>query len=266
MNKCEWCGKKKAKWRFCDKHCSNKWRYENMPEIHEKMIKNAAKVCKGHTFEEISPNKAEKRKNEISIRFSGKGNPNYGAKYTHGFGDNPRLGTLESQYGIKKAKDIKLKLSIANSGKNNPMYGKPPSIKAGKGWTGRYKGHFFRSLMELAYLKYLIDNSINFETGELSKHGIKYKVNKKDRTYYPDFYLIDEDLYIEIKNSKMLNIKEIKVKTNAAKKKFGKKFKILTENDFEQVTFDDLFLMKENKDLELTDRFNKKLEEIKSAK
>jgi endogenous inhibitor of DNA gyrase (YacG/DUF329 family) len=66
----------------------------------------------------------------------------------------------------KKLKDWKGK--IARPGKLNGMYGKPSPKGSGNGWSGYYKGIYFRSILELSYLKYLLDNNIKFESGELN--------------------------------------------------------------------------------------------------
>ncbi len=57
---------------------------------------------------------------------------------------------------------------------------------------------------ELAYANYLNDNNISF----LSHKGRIPYINENGKTssYYPDFYLIDHDLYVEIKNDYHLKL------------------------------------------------------------
>jgi hypothetical protein len=127
------------------------------------------------------------------------------------------------------------KQSLLNSGEKNSMFGKPSPQGSGNGWSGWYNGHFFRSLLELSYLVYLLKNKILFESGELNTHRVKYDVNGKLKTYCCDFYLIETKEHIEIKPKRLCNTIENKAKFNAARS-VHKNFKVLTENDFAQIT------------------------------
>lgn len=65
--------------------------------------------------------------------------------------------------------------------------------------THEYNGMKFYGKWELKYAKYLDDNKINWIQ---NKEKFCYFFNGKNRTYTPDFYLIDDDCYIEIKGYK----------------------------------------------------------------
>lgn len=145
----------------------------------------------------------------------------------------PDYIVLELEKGRKKANEInrseigRANLSNKNSGENNPMYnkkhtkeaidkmiefqktnqairgvnsnffGKPP--KHGKGnWYKCLDGSevWLRSSWEYKYAEYLDNNNIRW-LYEPKKYKINY--NNKIGTYCPDFYLIDENKYIEIK-------------------------------------------------------------------
>ena len=54
--------------------------------------------------------------------------------------------------------------------------------------------HRFRSDYELSVAKFLAENGVNFE---YEKHKISY--TPKVRSYTPDFYLPEQDIYIEAK-------------------------------------------------------------------
>tara|TARA_Y100000296_G_C5118302_1_gene228986 strand:- start:41 stop:844 length:804 start_codon:yes stop_codon:yes gene_type:complete len=62
---------------------------------------------------------------------------------------------------------------------------------------------------EFAYAKWLDSNDIAF----LAHRGrIKYIQNGVKRSYYPDFYLIDDDVYIDIKNKYHFSLNKEKFK------------------------------------------------------
>lgn len=112
----------------------------------------------------------------------------------------------EEIYGIKRAKEIRTKISKNHgtrypevrakisenhadfSGIRNPIYGKLPL----HGKKSKYKGIWMRSSWEVKYAKYL------------DKNKIKWQYEPKtfdlgDMTYTPDFYLPEQNKYIEIK-------------------------------------------------------------------
>ncbi len=159
----------------------------------------------------------------------------------------------------EKEQNRKQLISNAMKGKNNPMYGKPAPQGSGNGWSGHYKNTQFRSLLELYYLIYLIDNNIKFENGELKKHAIQYTKNGLERNYFPDFYLIDTQEIIEIKPQLLINSYQNKLKFEAAKNKFGNKHVILTENEIVKIDLHDLYNMYINKQLIFDKRYEKKL-------
>lgn len=93
-------------------------------------------------------------------------------------------------------------------GENNPNYGNGSKIKEAhkrgcyinrklpeytRGKRSRYKGYYLRSSWELEYAKYLDSKGVNWS------YEPKRFTLSDGRTYTPDFYLIDEDKYIEIK-------------------------------------------------------------------
>jgi endogenous inhibitor of DNA gyrase (YacG/DUF329 family) len=167
---------------------------------------------------------------------TGKNNPMYGKSV---------YSVWKEKYGETIANEkmelLKYKQKINSTGKNNPMYGKPAPKKTGNGWSGYYCRHYFRSLLELYYLKYLIDNNINFENGEKTEYSIKYSLDNIERTYFPDFYLIDTQEIIEIKPKKLMNLKRNKAKFKAAKNKYGNKFIILQEEDLIKIPLQKMY-------------------------
>lgn len=57
------------------------------------------------------------------------------------------------------------------------------------------KDVYVQSKWELAYATYLNENNIRWENGKI----IHYKLNGFCKKYFPDFYLIDVDEYVEVK-------------------------------------------------------------------
>jgi hypothetical protein len=135
---------------------------------------------------------------------------------------------LIEKYGEQMA--LEINKSKALPGSKNGMYGKPPLKSSGYGWSGWYNGYHFRSLLELSYIKFLIDSGIKFKSAETKEYMVEYMLEGIERTYWPDF-VVDGDI-IEIKPARLVNTKQNNAKFTAAKEKYGAKFKILTENDF----------------------------------
>ncbi len=205
----------------------------------------------------------EKRAKEIKSKLGKKGalSSNWGDKIGLGkmLGERNKLNkgkTLEEIYGIKKASKIRKKLSIATSGKNNPMYGKPSPIGSGNGWSGWFDGIYFRSLLELSYMVYLIENDIQFENGEKRKYAIEYTLNEKKHIYYSDFYLLESNELIEIKPSNLINTKVNLAKAKAARLKFN--YKIVDETQIKQLSKNQMQLFKNEGRLKFVNRWEKR--------
>jgi uncharacterized protein YjhX (UPF0386 family) len=63
-------------------------------------------------------------------------------------------------------------------------------------YRGNYQGFHYDSSWELSFIKYCIKNDIQIER---NKKGFIYWFEDKKHKYYPDFYLPEVDLFIEIK-------------------------------------------------------------------
>lgn len=110
------------------------------------------------------------------------------------------------------------------AGKNNPMYGK--IIKPS--W-GKYKNISMRSSWEIKYAEYLDKNNIKWEYESKT-------FDLGNTTYTPDFYLSEQNLYIEIKGyssnvfvNKFKLFKKLypKVKINVLREEHLKSMKVL---------------------------------------
>lgn len=121
------------------------------------------------------------------------------------------------KYGIEIATQ-KHKEAYAHfpSGKNHHSYGKSPPKSSGGGWACWYKNIHFRSFRELFYyLNIILPTNSIFEKGELKKFRIPYRLQGKDRTYAPDFF-VNNYILVEIKPKYLWGSEEIVAKKNAA--------------------------------------------------
>ena len=164
---------------------------------------------------------------------------------------------LIQNHGIDNA--LKINESKSLKGSRNGMYGKPTPQGSGNGWSGWYKGIYFRSILELSYIKYLTDNQIEFKSAETKEYEVSYSFEGSDRTYKADFVINDE--IIEIKPKRLINTKQNYFKFLAAKEKFGEKFKVLTEDNFPVIT--SIKELVESGEVKLIERYQKKYENYK---
>lgn len=162
---------------------------------------------------------------------------------------------LIEKFGEEKTKQICLSKSL--KGEQNGMYGKPSPKKSGNGWSGWFNDIYFRSLLELLYLVYLTNNNIEYKSAETKEFEVEYFYNGSKRTYKPDF-IVNEEI-IEIKPKNLINSEINKIKFESARKKFGERFKILTENDFQQIN--KISELIENGKVKLIERYQRKYNE-----
>lgn len=124
----------------------------------------------------------------------------------------------------QKMNEYKRKQSLNSAGKNNPMYGKPSPIGSGNGWSGWYKGWYFRSLLELSYMINIIERfNLKWKSAESQPYKVKYKsFDGKERTYFADF-IINDKYVVECKPKKLMKSDLVIRKAIAAKKLFQSK-------------------------------------------
>jgi len=168
-----------------------------------------------------SPNQCSARRIKDSNSKKGK-RPLWMSDWPDGVGKpSPNKGkTLEQLYGEDKAKSIILKMSQNAKRTNININEETEKVRKEKlskiakerkfgGYvkgSGRGKKQWYESKMagrvfldssyEVAYAKWLDDKEIQWK-----KNLIKFPYEWESQTkyYIPDFYLIDEDLYIEVK-------------------------------------------------------------------
>lgn len=103
-----------------------------------------------------------------------------------------KIQTVNRSWSDEEKANLSIKMK--EIAKNNPNSYKG-GYNRGRCKTYNYKGHTFIGSWELDFAKWCDDNNIRWSVPDTP---FLYEWNGK-RSYYPDFYLNDFDLYIEIK-------------------------------------------------------------------
>lgn len=169
-------------------------------------------------------NHTEQWKKYLSEKMSGENHPLFG-----------KTGKLSLNYGKKRTEEQKIKMS----GKNHPNFGKPAPKGSGHG-IGDYHQTpnqgivWMKSQWELKYADYLEKNNIDYY---YELYGFEMNIGF-DTTYYPDFFLLTENKFIEIKGRNNYNKWE---DTDISKQKSNKfKFEFCQNWSYEVLFKEDL--------------------------
>jgi hypothetical protein len=170
--------------------------------------------------------------------------------------------TLEERIGVERASTVKQKLGL--KGAANPQYGKPAYQGGGNGWSGWYRGTYFRSIRELSFIvKYLDRFKFKYRTTEKKTDGIPYlDYRKKPRTYFPDF-LVEDKFLVEIKPRALWNSQEVLNKKTAAVGYCQKNNYIYKIIDPITLSFPEIQKLYNEGDIVWLDRYQKKFNEFK---
>lgn len=127
---------------------------------------------------------------------------------------------------------------IANYQSDDPPM--PMSINSkgpnGRGHeTGHINGIFYRSSYEKTFLEYCYNKNIKIEPASTKEFRVAYKdeVESKLRMYYPDFYLPDYDIIIEIKPLSMLDFENNEIKIDTGMREHS--LVLVTEEELEDL-------------------------------
>lgn len=82
---------------------------------------------------------------------------------------------------------------------------------------------------ELAFIKWLDSKNLTFDC---HKGRIPYKLNGKDKSYYPDFFIYEWNQYVDIKNEYHYSLQSDKFK---ALKEQGNNIRIIFKNELEKL-------------------------------
>lgn len=167
----------------------------------------------------------------------------------------------EEKYG-KEVADSKLeKLKEGRrsrmAGSGNPMWGSPAPLGSGGGWSGWYNGLYFRSLLELAFMLELDTRGVNYVSAECLRFRVHYTYQGKDYTYYPDFYLPEEDGVVELKPLRRTQEGRFLAKKEAASKMFN--YRVVTDVEVPKITRDQLKQLVDVKKVKLLPKWQERL-------
>lgn len=167
------------------------------------------------------------------------------------------------KYGKKRADELdsirRKKWSESASGERNPMYGKPAPQGSGNGWSGWYKGWFFRSFHELAYMINVIEKeNLQWESAEKKDLAISYiDWNGQKRNYFADF-LISGKILVECKPKALMKSKTVQMKAIAAEvfcKERGWTYQLIDPGKLNKKEIRKLY---DSREIKLTERYEEK--------
>lgn len=111
---------------------------------------------------------------------------------------NPNFNTIRKNRALSKTGTLlsdSTKEKISNTIKEKVERGNW-HLSFSKSRTYKYRGSYFHGKWELEYAKWLDKNNIKWRR---PTEQFQYQFGKIIRYYTPDFYLIDEGIYVEIK-------------------------------------------------------------------
>lgn len=208
----------------------------------------------------INPGQLEVHKEKLSALYKGRKMPRT---------EEWQMKIIESKIKnntSQHSKETKLKISNSiNKLMEDENFDRSKFISKNKsnGISGCINGLFFRSSLELSFLyEYIYNRKYKVYSAENKKFRVKYK-NELNQTkyYYPDFYIEELDIIVEIKPSGLLEFN--KYKLNEAKKIFGNKFNIITEKDVNYLSKEKILELEEKNIISLFDSSKSKLNNYK---
>lgn len=167
------------------------------------------------------------------------------------------------KYGVGVADEMNRECSLKKSlkGEKNYWFGKTPPFGSGNGWSGWYKGWYFRSLLELSYMVNIIEkNNMNWVSGESNDFKIIYEHNNTIKNYFPDF-ILNNKYMIECKPKKLWKTNLIINKKNAAEEFCKKNGLIYKLREVPKMSDDEILLLYQNGELVWIDRYKVKFED-----
>jgi hypothetical protein len=186
------------KCKYCNKEIQNKGSLINHQNNQCKLNPNYVYVFKTRI---MSPETLKKiRHNNEKLK---------GKSYIERYGEEKaqeikkKLRTHKKTRNVTEKQELERRKKISKTMKNNPDVGglREGSGRGVKQWyvspiAGKV---YLRSSYEIEYAKWLDNNNIQWKQNLIK---FPYEWKNEIRFYYPDFYLIDLDKYVEIKGYK----------------------------------------------------------------
>ena len=141
---------------------------------------------------------------------------------------------------LKHTKETKLKISktLKEYWENDTLDHCVVMPKRGSGGGhkhGFYNGIYYRSSYELKFLEMCEKYNVQVESASTKEFRIRYFYDNKKRYYYPDFYLPEYDVVVEIKPMSMLDCDGNWEKITSGSRKYN--FWLVTEEELEEPVF-----------------------------
>lgn len=164
------------------------------------------------------------------------------------------------KYGVEIADEMNRECAKkkARRGEDNYWYGKTPPYGSGNGWSGWYKGWYFRSLLELSYMINVIEKyDIKWKNGESSEYRMTYEYQGKTSNYVPDFILEDKYM-IECKPKNLWGSDKVDAKRLTAEIFCRERGLIYKIREVPRVTDDEVYELYINGIITWTERYEEK--------
>ncbi len=217
--------------KFCSRKCQDKFLMSNPKRIEKSKITQKETNRKKYGVDWFTQTDEFKKKSKKTNR----------EKYGDETYNNPEKAkkTSLSKYGVEnpaQAQFIKDKISKTNIeryGGTSPMHNDEIFHKVEiNSFKSRLhpSGIYYRGNFEKDFLDNFSD-IVKIENGK----GIKYKLDMKERTYYPDFYIPDFNLIVEIKNGYLLKRDKIIIEAKEkACRKAGFDYLLINNKDYSE--------------------------------
>jgi hypothetical protein len=220
-------------------------------KTHTESVKKKMKI---HRESNSHIYKTDEFRKKISEALLGDKNPMYGKTFYEQW---------VLKYGVdvanEKLIEYKNKISQSTSGENNPMYGKPAPRGSGNGWSGWYKGWYFRSILELSYMINIIERfNILWKSAECNEYAIPYIWGGVKKTYFADF-ILDARYMVELKPISLQKTKQNIAKFEHAKEYCKDKSLIYKVTDIPKIKKEQLIDLVNNGLVILTKKWNERL-------
>lgn len=221
-------------------------------ETIKKRIENTNQISKQEKWEENNLRKLgvsnPSKLNEVKLKIS---RGNKGKKLPRDVKWQENIIKAKINNGTIKHNDVtkeKIKESLNRYYSENTERSKyiSKNVNHLSGW---YNNLHFRSSLELSFL---INNQNEvFESCENESYKIPYKIGNKEKSYYPDF--TNGNFIYEIKPKSLLKYKDNLFKIDSAKKVYGEKYKVITEEESPYVSKEIIMELIESKNIILSE-------------